>query len=346
MRIALDAMGGDAAPGINACGVARLLADERAAGLHVTLVGPPAATAAAMAEAGLEESDRLALRPSEGFVGMAEKPMDALRAKPNASIAVCWKMMAAGEADAVVSAGNTGAVAAAGLRTKLYLKGVKRPGVAVPLPTAQGPCVLMDAGANPGSSARHLTQYAVMGALYAKALFAGDSSGGVDRGEDWRPRVGVANIGSELGKGVPEVVEACAAIAQLDKEGRLPGVYVGNVEGRELYEGAADVVVCEGFAGNLLLKASEGLAGLLLKDLTRLVVGKLGVPEDQARMAIGKFARGYRFEEVGGAPLLGVDGVCMIAHGSSDETAIANAMLTAARIHAAGVNESIVAALA
>ena len=341
MRIALDAMGGDAAPAINIDGVRAALGEAAADDLSIVLVGPPDVVPEAMEAAGLPVGDdeRVTFHASDGYVGMGEKPVEALRAKPNASIAVCWKMMAAGEVDAVVSAGNTGAVAAAGLRTKLYLRGVKRPGIAVPLPTTQGPCILMDAGANPGSSARHLAQYATMGAIYARAVFA------EEKGADWQPRVGVLNIGGEVGKGTSLVLEAQAMIEADVAAGRLPGRYVGNVEGRELFGGEADVVVCDGFVGNVLLKGSEGLAALLLGGFAKMAVSEMGVSQDQAKQAIGRFSRRFSCNEVGGAPLLGIDGVCLIAHGSSDGTSIKNALLAAARIHAAGVNDSITAAL-
>ena len=187
MRIALDAMGGDNAPEANVDGaIAALEADHD---LNVVLVGDACRLDALLAQSGYA-GERLSVKPSDGAVGMGEKPMEALRKKRDSSIAVCWRLMASREADAVVSAGNTGATIAAGLRTRLFLKGVKRPGIAVPLPTRNGRSVLMDAGANPAARPEHLYQYGVMGVVYARDVL------GIAE-----PRVGLMNIGSEDGKG-------------------------------------------------------------------------------------------------------------------------------------------------
>lgn len=332
MRIALDMMGGDHAPQVNLEGAVAAL--ESCSDLHLVLVGPVDAIGHDFV--GLEDTSRVTRVESNGYVGMDEKPVEALRAKPDASIAVCWKLLASREVDAVISAGNTGAVVAAGLRTRLYLNGVKRPGIAVPLPTANGHCVLMDAGANPACRAEHLYQYAQMGAIYAKALLELDRT----------PRVGVVNIGGEIGKGNDLVNETHALITQSASDGKLVGDYVGNVEGRELFAGEADVVICDGFVGNVLLKATEGMAALMMQKFGEHAVGALGIEPEQAKSLLGKFARNYRYNEVGGAPLLGVDGLCMISHGSSDADAIKNALLMAVRLGQANINEQIVAALA
>lgn len=331
MRIALDLMGGDHAPAINFDGVRLALAEN--SDIHLVLVGPQDVLDQIHNE-GLGE--RVSTVASEGFVGMDEKPVVALREKPNASIAVCWKLLAGREVEALVSAGNTGAVVAAGLKTRLYLRGMKRPGIAVPLPTMQGHCVLMDAGANPACRPEHLWQYAQVGSIYAKTLLK------IDR----PPRVGLVNIGGEVGKGNELVNETHALIQQSIADGTFAGDYVGNVEGRELFEGMADVVVCDGFVGNVLLKASEGMAGMMMRKFgEHLVVSGQSTPED-AKMLLGGFAKNYRYNEVGGAPLLGVDGICMISHGSSDGDAIKNAVLTAARLSAADINSQIVTAIA
>lgn len=332
MRIALDTMGGDHAPAINLDGAAAAL--EECPGMQLVLVGPPGTVGEDHER--LAASDRVARVESDGYVGMEEKPVEALRAKPNSSIAACWKLLAGREVDASISAGNTGAVVAAGLRTRLYLKGVKRPGIAVPLPTMSGHCILMDAGANPACRPEHLFQYAQMGAIYAKALF------NLDR----QPTCGLINIGGEVGKGNELVNETHDLIERAEADGKLVGSYVGNVEGRELFAGQADVVICDGFVGNVLLKASEGMAAMMMQKFGEHAVGALGINPAEAKSLLGKFACNYRYNEIGGAPLLGVDGLCMISHGSSDSDAIKNALLTAYRLGQANLNEQIVESLA
>ena len=261
---------------------------------------------------------------------MDEKPTDALRKKPNSSIALCWKLMAAKDVDAVVSAGNTGAVVASGLRTRLFLKGIKRPGIAVVLPTAKGKAVLIDVGANPAARPEHLYQYGVMGAIYARELL------GVEN-----PRVGLMNIGSEDGKGNELYRETHSFL--LDSP--LKDVYVGNVEGRGLYKGEADVLICEGFVGNVVLKVSEGMAEFLVKMVAGEILGSLDAEKEKAMATFQKLAQKLQYSETGGAPLLGIDGVCIICHGSSDERSIANAMKAATLLKSKQINSQITAEL-
>ena len=338
MRIALDAMGGDFAPEPNLEGaIAALQADPE---LEVVLVGDRPRLEALLDACGYS-GERMSVRAADGCVGMDEKPTDALRKKPNCSIAVCWQMMAAREADAVVSAGNTGAVVAAGLRTRLFLKGVKRPGIAVPLPTARGRSVLMDVGANPAARPEHLYQYGVMGAIYAKELL------GIEN-----PRIGLMNIGSEEGKGNDLYRETHKLLAQSRTMGsqtiggRMLGQYVGNVEGRGLYYGEADVIVCEGFVGNVVLKVSEGMADFVMQTVAQEVLGKLNSDRDAAMQLFHGLARRYQYAESGGAPLLGIDGTCIICHGSSNATAIRNALKVPTQFRDRRVNAQIVAELA
>ncbi|MCA8995332.1 MAG: phosphate acyltransferase PlsX [Planctomycetaceae bacterium] len=327
MRIALDAMGGDEAPGINIEGAIQAL--EAMPQLEVALVGDRAELEQRLTELG-HSGERLSIIASEGFVGMEEKPTDALRKKPNCSIAVCWKLMANREVDAVISAGNTGGVVASGLRTRLFLKGVKRPGIAVVLPTMSGQAILMDVGANPGARAEHLAQYAVMGSVFAKQIIGIES-----------PRVGIMNIGSEDGKGTDLVREA----HQMISTGPVKSSYVGNVEGRGLYSGEADVVICEGFVGNVVLKVSEGMASMMLRKLAAQVMESMPEQQRQVAGAFQQAAASYEYNETGGAPLLGVDGVCLICHGSSDGRSIRNALRTAMAIRERNVNERIMESL-
>lgn len=324
MRIALDAMGGDDAPQVNIDGALEVLAER--ADLEVVLVGDEPLLRDLLDKRD-DVPDRLHLRHAEGFVGMADKPTIALREKPNCSIAVCWKLMADREVDAVVSAGNTGGVVAAGLRTRLFLKGVKRPGIAVILPTMTGSAVLMDAGANPGARAEHLAQYATMGTVFARQILGIDS-----------PRVGLMNIGSEDGKGTELVRET----HQLILNSPAKDDYIGNVEGRGLYHGDADVIICEGFVGNVVLKVSEGMASMMLRSIGHEVLTALDTERDKAKAALHQVTKRYEYNETGGAPLLGIDGICLICHGSSDSRSIRNALKTAVTFKDREVNRRIV----
>lgn len=327
MRIALDAMGGDDAPSINIDGAIEAL--KSSTDLEVALVGD-VSSLDPLIEASGYSGERLTVVASEGFVGMDEKPTDALRQKPNCSIAACWKLMAAGEVDAIVSAGNTGGVVGAGLRTRLFLKGIKRPGIAVVLPTIRGRSVLMDVGANPGARPEHMAQYALMGSIFAREILEIES-----------PRIGLMNIGSEDGKGTPTIKETHDLILK----GPVADQYVGNVEGRGLYQGEADVIICEGFVGNVVLKVSEGMASMMMQKVAHQVLGALNGEKENAELAFGKVGRSFEYNEYGGAPLLGIDGVCMISHGSSDSRSIRNAIQTSATFKDRRVNQQIVETL-
>jgi len=328
MRIALDAMGGDVAPQPNIDGAIAAL--DAHPNLEILLVGDQALLEKLLSQTHGSQP-RLKIVPSEGIAEMGEKPMEALLKKPNCSIAICWKLMAAKEVDAVVSAGSTGAVVAAGLRTRLFLKGVKRPGIAVPMPTLKGVACLLDVGANPQARPEHLCQYGVMGAIYSREVL-----GVAD------PAVGLMNIGSEDGKGNELVREA----HQLLSSSMFKGRYLGNIEGRDLFYGAADVIVCEGFVGNVLLKASEGMAEMMMQRISHEIVSRLDGEKHIAVQAFKDLTRKYSYHESGGAPLLGVDGICMICHGSSNGHSIANAMRAAINFKDRGINSQIVEQLA
>ncbi len=332
MRIALDAMGGDFAPAPNIVGA--IEAVSQVPDLEVLLVGDRAPLEQEIASAGgIPDPIRSMIRivESEGVVGMEEKPTVALREKPNCSIVRCWQLMANGEADAVVSAGNTGAVVAAGLRTRLFLKGVKRPGIAVTLPTLSGPCVLVDVGANPAARPEHLYQYGLMGAIYAREML------GVAT-----PRIGLMNIGSEDGKGNDLYRETHSFLCNSP----LRQSYVGNVEGRGLYHGEADVLICEGFVGNVVLKVSEGMAEFLLRTVGAALLKALTTERDLAAKTLAHLTQQFRYQEAGGAPLLGIDGVCIICHGSSDGDSIRNALKMATQMSDHHINAQIVEQLA
>ncbi|QDT66200.1 phosphate acyltransferase PlsX [Calycomorphotria hydatis] len=328
MRIALDAMGGDFAPEPNVHGaIAALQADPE---LEIVLVGDQPRLEQLLSESEYS-GERLEIVGADGFVEMHEKPTDALRKKPNCSLAVCWRMMAGREVEAVVSAGNTGAVVAAGLRTRLFIKGVKRPGIAVTLPTIKGRSLLLDVGANPHARPEHLVQYAVMGSIYARSIFNIE-----------HPSVGLMNIGSEEGKGN----ELYRETSEILKGNDIVEKYVGNVEGRGLYQGEADVLVCEGFVGNVVLKVSEGIAEFLMKSIGEAVLPVLDADRDKVIEAFKNVSAKYRYHGTGGAPLLGIDGICIICHGSSNADAITNALKRATDFEHEHVNEQIAEALA
>lgn len=323
MRIALDAMGGDFAPGPNILGA--LEAVERFPGLEVLLVGDRPLLEQEIAKVG-QLPDSIRIVESEGFVGMEEKPTTALREKPNCSIVRCWQLMAAKQADAVVSAGHTGAVVAAGLRTRLFLKGVKRPGIAVRLPTLKGSCILIDVGANPAARPEHLVQYGMMGAVYAQKML------GIAT-----PRIGLMNIGSEEGKGTDLYRETHTLLTQSP----VRDLYVGNVEGRDVYHGETHVIICEGFVGNVVLKVSEGMAEFLLKTVGRAMNKSLSNEKELAEQTLDQVADQFHYQESGGAPLLGIDGVCIICHGSSDQRSIRNALRMATEMDNHHINARI-----
>ena len=316
-------MGGDFAPSPNIVGAFEAV--ERNSNLEILLVGDRARLEEEIAKVG-SLPDSIRIVESDGVVGMEEKPTFALREKPNCSIARCWRLMAAGEADAVVSAGNTGAVVAAGLRTRLFLKGVKRPGIAVRMPTVKGSCVIIDVGANPDARAEHLAQYGLMGAVFARELLGVKS-----------PRVGLLNIGSEEGKGTDLYRETHALLVNSPVKEH----YIGNVEGRDLYHGDVDVVICEGFVGNVVLKVSEGMAEFVLKTVGGSLMKSLTTERDHAMQTLTKVTEQFHHQESGGAPLLGIDGICIICHGSSDHRSIRNALKMATEIDNRHINSQI-----
>jgi glycerol-3-phosphate acyltransferase PlsX len=244
-------------------------------------------------------------------IDMAEAPAMALRRKPRASIVVAVDTLRRGEADALVSAGNTGAAMAAALLRLGRIEGIDRPAIAAVLPTLRGRAILVDVGANVDCRPKHLLQFAVMGSVYASRVL------GIAQ-----PRVGLMSNGTEPTKGNEVVIRA----AELLRSSGLH--FTGNIEGRDFFDGVADVAVCDGFVGNLLLKFGEGLAlaifTLLREELSRGLLVRLGVALATPRLRA--LARRMDYTEYGGAPLLGVNGICIIAHGSSKAKAIRNSI--------------------
>ena len=331
MRAAVDVMGGDHAPAaiLQGCWEAAPLLEE---GDVVYLCGDQAVITAGLASSGLdpERKARFKIIPTTEVVGMDDSPVEAIRSKPNSSISVMCKMGGRGETDVVISAGNTGAcVAAAQLRMRL-LPGVSRPGIAVVLPTFHGPVVICDVGANVAPKPKHLEQYAIMAGAYATAVC------GIEN-----PRIGLLSIGEEDAKGNQLVKEA----RKLMRDEPLVN-FVGNVEGRDLFKGVVDVVVCDGFVGNIVLKFTEGMAeGLfqtILAELQEFAPDLLG----QFKPVMKKIYAKHDWQEYGGAPLLGVGGYCLICHGRSDSRAIKNAIRVGKQLVNSGVNKKIIETVA
>ncbi len=327
MRIALDAMGGDHGPGPNVGGAR--LALEANPDLAVVLVGDRAQLEPLVAAAGFPAS-RCEIVHAPTVVEMKEKPAEAMRRKPDASVFVCWKLMAEGTVDGLVSAGNTGAVVAGGLKSRRFLKCVHRPGIATVMPTAKGRCVIMDVGANVFPKPRHLLEYGVMGGVFAKHILNVPE-----------PKLGLMNVGEEEGKG-HELVQKTY---DLFRTGPLKDRFLGNIEGRDIHRGAVDVVVTDGFTGNVVLKLCEGVFEFVMNMVNQEVVAPLPNDRDVATQAVRGLLGKYHYSAFGGAPLLGVEGVCIICHGSSKDRAIANALGVAALDVRVKLNEKIVAEL-
>jgi phosphate acyltransferase len=301
-RVAVDALGGDNAPGEVILGAL----DAAASGTDVVLYGP-------------EHLDTrgLPLVATTEVIEMADKPAEAVRAKPESSLVAAVRCVAGGRADAVVSAGNTGAMLAAGLLHLRRLPGVMRPAIAVPIPTRRGPSVLLDAGANADARPDHLLQFAHMGSVFSEEILGVES-----------PQVRLLSIGEEDEKGNQLTLEAHQLLrddAAID--------FKGNAESRDLLRGAADVVVTDGFTGNVALKLLEGtireLLDALREEISATTTGKLGGA--LIRPAARRLRTRLDPDTYGGAYLLGLRGLAVIAHGSSGRTAIANAIRLAAR---------------
>ena len=304
-------MGGDRAPGEIVAGALEAAGD----GIEVVLFGRPGT-----------DTGGLQLVEAEDVIEMHEKPAEAVRAKPGSSLVAAHVAVAEGRADAVVSAGNTGAMLAAGLLHLRRLPGVLRPAIAVPIPTRRGPSVLLDCGANADARPEHLLQFAYMGAIFAEEIL-----------ELRRPEVRLLSIGEEPEKGNQLTLEAHALLAAGELE------FAGNAESRDLLEGAADVVVCDGFTGNVALKLLEGTIGTVLDALREEIAatarGKLGGL--LIRPAARRLRKHLDPDTYGGGYLLGLRGLSVIAHGNSSRRAIANAIRLAAR----GVDHDVVGRL-
>jgi glycerol-3-phosphate acyltransferase PlsX len=303
MRIAVDAMGGDHAPGEIVKGAA-LAADEYR--LDISLVGIPGSV-----QPLLDSHPRLQLVPCTQMVAMDEHPAQAIRNKPDSSISVCARMCETGRADGWVSAGNSGAVMAAALLIQGRIKGVDRPALGSIVPTQNGFAYFLDVGANVDSKPEYMAQFAAMGAVYAREMLGRPT-----------PRVALLSNGEEEGKGDERVRETTKRLKD-----SLPG-FVGNIEPKDIYAARADVVVADGFVGNVAIKMAEATAEFLFRNLReeipKTLTGKLGGL--LIRPGVRQIRDRIDWREFGGAPLLGIDGVAVVAHGRSDARAMKNAI--------------------
>ncbi len=311
MRIALDAMGGDHAPQAvlrgAQLGLEHLGPDDR-----LVLYGPQETVRAGLEQIGLDDP-RVEIVHCSQVIGMDEPPVEAVRAKRDSTIVRMATAAGAGELDALISAGNTGAFAAACQFRIRPIKGVSRAGIGVVMPTFHGPALILDVGANVAPKPHHLHEYARMGNIYARQILHIDD-----------PKVGLISIGEEERKGNPLVREAHNLIKN------DPSLhFIGNVEGRDIFAGQGDVFICDGFVGNVILKLSEGMAEGLFKTIIREIHDESPELAERFQPIVDKIWRKHDFAEYGGAPLLGINSVAIICHGRSDHRAISNAVRVA-----------------
>jgi len=326
-RILVDGHGGDDAPQIVIAALQQILSDGESR-IELGIVGQPEVLTPALEAAGIAE--RVDVIPATETIDMCEAPAMALRRKKDSSIHVGARQVRDGHWDALVSAGNTGALMAISKFILKTLPGVDRPAIASMIPAVDSQTLLLDAGANVDSASEHLVQFAVMGSCYMQFAEGIDS-----------PRVGVLNIGSEDIKGTDVVKVAAAAIRDLDLN------FVGNVEGTDIFLDTVDVVVCDGFVGNVALKTMEGTAHFILHNLRRKLSGSLSAKIGTllARNALKRLKSKIDPAEYNGAPLLGLNGIVVKSHGGADAHAFSCAMMVAHRQVDANLGERIIEAM-
>ena len=306
MKLVLDAMGGDYAPEQIVKGALEAAADIKGT---IILVGDPDRIRPHL---GANPPANVTIHPASEVIEMDDKPTEALRKKKDSSIAVAARLVKDGEGDALIAAGNTGAATAASLLSWRPVPGVYRPAIATPMPGRHGNSLLLDAGASPDVEPQHLAQFAVMGRAYAREVM-----GRVN------PTVHLLNIGEEEGKGNAFVKEAYECM-------RHEPWFAGNIEPKDMFRNPVDVVVCDGFVGNLMLKCAEGVGEFLFDEI------KAAIPSGPKRLlfaplkgAMAPLRKKIDYAEYGGSPLLGLNGLCIICHGRSNARAIANALRNA-----------------
>lgn len=323
MRIGMDAMGGDHAPEAVIRGVQaglRFLSDQDG----VVLYGPQDVVRSHCEREGLSDP-RVVFRDCPDVIGMDDLPVEALRQKRNSSIVQLAVDASKDQLDAVISAGNTGAFAAAAQLKIGVTEGVTRPGIAIIMPTFHGPVVICDVGANVAPKPHHLHEYAHMCACYAGLIL-----------NVREPRIGLISIGEEAAKGSPLVKEARALLQ------RDPALhFVGYAEGRDIFGGQCDIAICDGFVGNVILKLTEGLAEGLFKTIVKEIGEESHALLPKFEPIVDRIWKRHDFAEYGGAPLLGVRKVTIICHGRSDQRAIANAV----RVAAEQINQNLIGAI-
>ncbi|MCI1821162.1 MAG: phosphate acyltransferase PlsX [Megasphaera sp.] len=316
MKIAVDAMGGDYAPEEIVLGAIDAVKTYK---YDVVLVGNQDRIREVMAQYGATENDRLTIVQASQVIEMGEHPAQAIRKKKDASIVVATKLVKQGACDAVVAPGSTGAAVTAALLGLGRIPGIERPSIATPIPSKEGITVLLDSGANANSKPKHLVEGAIMGYHYAKYIL------GISN-----PTVGLLNIGEEDSKG-NEVAQATYPL--LEKLKTIS--FYGNVEGRDIPEGTVDVVVCDGFVGNVILKFGEGMALFIIR-LVKDTIKESGFVAKLGALAVLPVLKALKkrldYTEYGGAPLLGVNGSFIICHGSSKAKAIKNAIRVAGEL--------------
>lgn len=323
MHVAIDAMGGDAGPRAIVDGA---MVAARYLNIGLILVGRADSLRADLDRHADGASLDIRVVDTDDAVGMDESPAAALRRKPRASVRIAADLVASGDAGAMFSAGNTGATLLAAHSAFGMLAGVDRPALATTIPTLRQEAVLLDSGANATCRPQHLVQFGVMGSAYAQVALQVE-----------RPRIGLLSTGEEASKGNELTREAHRLLSAALPE------FIGNVEGRQVYAGLADVVVCDGFTGNVALKVSEGLVEMvekLLRDeLSRTFSTRVGYL--LSRRAFRRFRKRVDYSEYGGAPLLGVAGLCVVGHGRSSAKAVRNAVVMASRLADARVVERL-----
>lgn len=326
VRVALDAMGGDNAPGEVVLGAVQAAREYQ---MGVYLVGREEAIRAELAKHDTTGLDLPILHTDE-VIEMDDHPADAVRRKKNASMTLALQLVRDGQAVGAVSAGNSGAMMAASLFTLKRIAGIKRPALSGVLPTAKEPCLVLDIGANTDCEPEYLQQFALMGSIYMERVFHVPS-----------PRVALLSNGEEDTKGDKLVIETHQLLRGSAKQLGLN--FIGNVEGRDISAGAADVIVCDGFVGNVVLKVSEGLAetllGLIRAQMTSSLLTKLAGAI--LRPGLRTQFKRLDYAEYGGVPLLGVNGVAIVGHGRSSAKAIKNALRVARETAATGVTAAI-----
>ena len=316
-------MGGDNAPDAVIDGVSQAIARGDLQAENALITGPADVVRAKLREHDIDP-EVVQVHDAPDVLTGEENPVDAMRKKPRNSIAVGINLIREGAGDAFVSAGSTGVVVATATMGLRRLEGIRRPGIAVTIEGEKGPFTVVDVGANPQPKAKHLLHYGIMGAAYHRDAFGTPE-----------PKVGLMNIGSEDSKGSPLVKEAGEMLR------RAPINFVGNVEGVEMFSGSCDVIVSDGFTGNVLLKVSEGVAEYMLHTMQKLMAS-VDIADEHKKTILGTLYRKVDYSEYGGALLLGVDGIVTICHGRSSGTAIASAIRFAAKAVGAGLNRHIV----